>query len=97
MSKKLLAFALLLSVPLLLGLNVMQASRYSSLRQALSEKEDAQLEWVDKNKNLITDLAALEAPARIEKYAQEKLGLRRAKPDEVLRVELKNDGAEQAN
>jgi cell division protein FtsL len=97
MGKRILCLLLLLSVPLLLGLNVLQASKYTRLQQELSEKEAAQVEWVNKNKELITELSGLEAPARIETYAREKLGLRRAKPNEVLRVELENGRVDQVN
>lgn len=89
-AKKAGLLAVALSVPVLLGLNVLQAYRYTALETELSELEDRQREWMENNKRLITAISALESPERIEKMATEILGLEKAGTEDILRVEVGN-------
>jgi hypothetical protein len=94
-AKKIAMFAAILSVPLLLGLNVAQAYRYTALKSRIEGLETEQKAWVENNKRLLTAIQALEAPERVEKLAQDSLGLEKAKTQDILRVELgsgKSDG-----
>jgi cell division protein FtsL len=88
--KKLGMILAALSVPVLLGLNVAQAYRYTALKAELTALEAEQREWVENNKRLITAISALESPQRIEKVANETLGLKKAKTEDILRVEVGN-------
>jgi cell division protein FtsL len=89
-AKKLGLLAAAFCVPVLLGLNVAQAYRYTALKAELQSLEAQQLEWVENNKRLITAISALESPERIEKIANEALGLKKAATEDTLRVEVGN-------
>ncbi len=92
--KNLLMFAAILSVPLLFGLNVAQAYRYTAMRQEMERLEAEQRVWIENNKRLITAVSALEAPSRVVDISREKLGLKKAGARDILRVELKHGTGE---
>lgn len=96
LAKKAGLLAAALSVPVLLGINVAQAYRYTELKARIADLEDKQREWLENNKRLITAISALESPDRIGKAAAEELGLRQAGTEDILRVEVghgKSDGS----
>lgn len=89
-AKKLGLVLAALSVPVLMGLNVAQAYRYTALKAELTALETEQREWMENNKRLIAAISALESPQRIEKMADGTLGLKKAKTEDILRVEVGN-------
>lgn len=88
MIRRLLLYVCVISIPLLLGLNAWQTSRYTQLEQELHELENKQDEWLDSNKRLIAGIAVLSSTERIEYVAQEDLKLEKKSPEEVLQIHI---------
>ena len=76
------------TIPVFLGLNAWQSSRYAGLRQEIKRLENAQAEWVESNKRLIAGIAVLSSPQRIEHIARTDLDLQKIKPENVLQVKI---------
>ena len=88
MKRYLLLYLIVLTIPLLLGLNAWQSSRYTSLQSEMKRLEDAQGEWVESNKRLIAGIAVLSSPKRIEHIARTELDLQKIRPENVLQIKL---------
>jgi cell division protein FtsL len=86
--RSLAAVLIVLSVPAFLWMGMSRATRYAELRSSISSMEKEQRELVDENKRLISEISGYESPERIGKLADEKLGLSKAGPADILRVEL---------
>lgn len=86
MKKRILFFVFVLSIPVFLFLQVVSAYQYSKLEQQVSELEQEQKEWFEKNKKLVAGISVLKAPERIEKIAQTELGLKRITSERVTRL-----------
>ena len=80
-------FALL--IPILLIVNAVQATRYTKLKDELSELEDAQAILVEKNRELISEISVLSSSDRIARIAERDLGMHKARKEEIVRVEIK--------
>ncbi len=89
--KNLLLIFLALCIPALLILSGVQASRYSKLENEIRELENQQTELIEKNSQLISEISVLSSSERIEEIAVEKLGMKKAKSDEIVRVEVKGE------
>ena len=76
-------------VPLLFALNAMQAARYMKIQNEVKALEQKQVELVEENKRLITDISLLSSGERICKIAEEELGMRKAESEEIVRVEMR--------
>ncbi len=87
--KKIAAVLCTLLIPALLFSLVWQSSRYSRLERELQMYERQQTELVSANRRLISQISVLSSPERIERVAIDKLGMRKAAPSEILRIELK--------
>ncbi len=77
-------------VPVLFVLNAMQADRYMKVQEEVKALEKKQVELVEENKRLITDISLLSSGERIGKIAEEELGMHKAESEEIVRVEMKN-------
>jgi cell division protein FtsL len=88
MKRFLLFYALVLTMPLLLGLLVVQSARYAELERSVAEVEKAQGEWLESNKRLIMGISILSSSERIEHIASEELGLSRIEPEDVLQIRI---------
>ncbi|GMO46656.1 MAG: hypothetical protein Ta2B_28330 [Termitinemataceae bacterium] len=86
MPKRILLYAMVLSVPLALGATAFQSARFSSLQKDVKSLDEQQDEWVENNKRLITDISVLSSSARIEKIAKTNLGLEKKRPEEVSQI-----------
>lgn len=78
-----------LLVPLLFALNAMQAARYMKVQSEVKALEQKQVELVEENKRLITDISLLSSGERIGKIAEDELGMRKAESEEIVRVEMR--------
>ena len=78
----------MLTIPLLLGLCALHSVYYLSLKREVSRLEAGQVELVEQNRRLITGIAVLAKPERIDKAAKNDLGLRKINPDDVLLVRI---------
>ena len=76
-------------VPLLFALNAIQADRYMRAQDEIRTLEQKQVELVEENKRLITDISLLSSGERIGKIAEEELGMRKAESEEIVRVEMR--------
>jgi cell division protein FtsL len=76
-------------VPLLFALNAMQAARYMKVQNEVKALERKQVELVEENKRLITDISLLSSGERIGKIAEDELGMRKAESEEIVRVEMR--------
>ncbi|MBQ6029061.1 MAG: cell division protein FtsL [Treponema sp.] len=76
-------------VPLLFALNAMQAARYMKVQNEVKALEQKQVELVEENKRLITDISLLSSGERIGKIAEDELGMRKAESEEIVRVEMR--------
>lgn len=88
MIRRLLLYVCVLTIPLLLGLNAWQASRYTQVEKELHELEEKQDEWLDSNKRLIAGIAVLSSTERIEYIAREDLKLEKKTPEEILQIHI---------
>ncbi|PIE98128.1 MAG: cell division protein FtsL [Treponema sp.] len=90
--KKLFAFLLTVFIPLLLLITVLQASKCSLIEKELADYAKEQNMLISENKRKISAIAILTKPDRIEKIAIKNLGMRKAKPSEIMRVSFTEDG-----
>jgi cell division protein FtsL len=92
MRRRILFYLIVLTIPLLLGLNAWQSGRYTALEQEIGRLEDAQGEWIESNKRLIAGIALLSSSERIEHIAQKELGLEPIRPEDVLQIRIEGGG-----
>ncbi|MCK5005787.1 MAG: cell division protein FtsL [Spirochaetia bacterium] len=71
-------------------LNTWQGYRYQELEREVENLEAGQKDWLEKNKKVIAALAVLSSPGRVEALAVDKLGLKPLKPEDVIKVKLKD-------
>lgn len=83
------SFLLTLAIPLVLFACIWQSSRYTSLENEVAVLDREQYEVIAVNKRLISGITVLSTPERIERVAMEDLGMRKARPGEIMRIELK--------
>ena len=88
MKRRIVLYAIALTIPLFIALDAWQASRYSDLASEVRRLEKNQQEWVESNKRLIAGIAVLSSSDRIERIAQEELRLFKKKPEEVLNIRI---------
>ena len=83
------AYAAVVLIPLLLALDAFQAHRYAKLKGELAKLEAKQVEIVEQNRKLISDISLLSSSDRIEQIAENELGMHKAKSEDIVRVEIK--------
>ena len=83
-----LILLLVLSVPLMLFLYALQAKQYTELTKEVKALELKQEKLIEENKKLVSDIAILSSPDRIEKIAVEELGMHKAEKEDIVRVEM---------
>ena len=86
---KIFVIACAVLVPVLFALNAVQADRYMKAQDEIKALEQKQVELVEENKRLITDISLLSSGERIGKIAEEELGMRKAESEEIVRVEMR--------
>ena len=69
-------------------LNTWQGFRYQELEGEVEKLELEQKNWLEQNKKAIAALAALSSPKRVKTLAEEQLGLKPLKAQEVIEIEL---------
>ncbi|MDR3139451.1 MAG: cell division protein FtsL [Treponema sp.] len=83
----LLIYFMIVTIPLVLGLNVWQSFRYREIERDLGKLEREQEEWVESNKRLIAGIAVLSSSERIARIAVD-LGLIKIQPEDVLQIRI---------
>lgn len=91
---KLFMYAAAVLIPALLVIDAVQASRYKKLQREVTFLENKQVELVEENRRLISDISVLSSSDRIERLAEGELGMHKAKSDEIVRVEIKDSSNE---
>ena len=86
MKRRILLYAIALTIPLILGLDSWQTARYTRVDAELRMLEEQQREWLESNKRLIAGIAVLGSSQRIERIARDELHLRKVEPEEVLQI-----------
>ena len=86
--KYLFLYAIVISIPLLLGLIVWQSNRYQNLNRELNRLEQVQTEWIESNKRLIAGITEYSSPERIEFIARNQLNLQKIRPEHLLQVKI---------
>ena len=74
-------------IPVLLVFQAFQSYRYKKLSAEIKTLEKKQVELVEQNRKLISDISVLSSSERIEKIAEEELGMRKANTDISFDVE----------
>ena len=75
-----------LTIPMFLGLTAWQSVRYAALEKQTKTLEQDQEKWVEKNKRLIADIAAITSSGKVEEIAVKDLGLKKILPENVLQI-----------
>jgi cell division protein FtsL len=88
MGRCIFLYVIVLTIPLFLGLDAWQSSRYAGLKKEVGRLEDAQAEWIESNKRLIAGIAVLSSSERIEHIAQNELELSKIQPEDVLQIRI---------
>ncbi|MCL2067437.1 MAG: cell division protein FtsL [Treponema sp.] len=88
LKKYLFLYFAVIAIPLMMGLCVWQSFRYQRLNLDVNRIEKTQAEFVERNKQLIADIAVQSSPERIEQIAVRELKLRRIRPEDVLQVRI---------
>jgi hypothetical protein len=97
--RKVLLVLVAAGIPALLFTNVWQGVRYTRLKDAVRRLEEEQTAWYEQNKNLLAAIGIYSSPRRLESLAARDPEVRRASPEDVVRVQVESDagsGAEQA-
>ena len=77
-------------IPGLLILNAIQAERYMKVEREVRALEKKQVQLVEENKKLITDISLLSSGQRISNIEENELGMHKAESEEIVRVEMEN-------
>ncbi|ULQ60173.1 cell division protein FtsL [Brucepastera parasyntrophica] len=89
MIKNIATLLIVISIPAVLFAGILQTGRYGALESEVRQLNTEQHEVIAENKKLISGITVLSTPERIEKIAVEDLAMRKAKPEEIMRIELK--------
>jgi cell division protein FtsL len=76
------------AIPFLLILNARQAEKYRDLKNEIISLEKKQEDLINENKKLISDISILSSADRIEKIAEEDLGMKKADSEDIIRLEV---------
>lgn len=77
-----------ISIPALLILYALQAKRYTDLEKNIKELEQKQIQLIEDNKKIVSEISVLSSSDRIEQYAVEELGMHKAESEDIVRVEM---------
>ncbi len=88
MFSKIILCVLAFFIPLLLLGYCFQIRRYAELSREISELEIKQERLVEQNKKLVSDISLLSSTDRIEKMAEDELGMHKAETEDIVRVEI---------
>lgn len=75
-------------IPGLLILNAIQAERYMKIQREVEDLEKKQIQLIEENKKLITDISLLSSAQRIGNIAENELEMHKAETEEIVRVEM---------
>ncbi len=85
------AYLFAIAIPALLVFQSIQSYRYKKLCSEIRALEKKQVELVEQNRKLISDISILSSSERIEKIAEGELGMHKADTEDIVRVEIKGE------
>jgi len=89
MSKKyVLILLMVLSVPLLFGINAWQANKSGKLQREISRLQREQTEMTEKNREAIAGITELLSTDNLEYNARKIPGLRRMLPEDIMLIRI---------
>lgn len=88
MKKKLLCFAISLTVPLFLFVNVLQAQKFMIHSFEVRGLIRSQERIVKQNKELINKVAELESPVRVVDLLDSRTAIKKIGGGEIVRIEV---------
>jgi hypothetical protein len=86
--KKLVILLMVFSIPVLLSFEVWQVFRFRHLKEEVLSMEEEQRQWLEENKKILANISLFSSPERIDKLAEETLGLSFLEPERVITVKL---------
>jgi Mg2+/Co2+ transporter CorB len=87
-----LFFFLVLTIPLLFGINVWHSNECGIIRKSIKQVEKAQEDCVEDNKTVVNEISQLLSVARLENDAQQVLGLKKMRPEDVMLIVMGGKG-----
>lgn len=92
--KKLFKIVVLLFIPLSAFLTVHQVFKSQQLRSEISDLAEEQQRLFERNKRMLTNIAILRSPERIDKLAEEELHLEQINDDKIIHIDIKPSSGE---
>ena len=92
MKRYVLFFAMVISIPVFLGVNAWQANTCGEIKNSIKKIERQQEDCVDENKTVAAEIADLLAVDRIENEAQKTLGMQKIRPQDVTLIIMGGKG-----
>ena len=83
---------MVISVPFLLGINAWQSNECGKIKREIRELENKQENCVENNKTLVADIADLLGVDKLELDAQQKLGLKKNRPEDITLIIMGGKG-----
>lgn len=65
-----------------------QAKKNTDLLREINQLENKQAKLIEENKKLVSDISVLTSAERIERLAEEELGMHKAETEDIVRVEM---------
>jgi hypothetical protein len=90
MRRFVLLYLLSLTLPLFLGVTVVEARRYADMQREVRRLDVVQEEWIERNKRLIAEIGRYSSAERREQIAVEELGLTKKQPEDILQIWIEN-------
>ena len=81
-------YCIAILIPSFLWLDSIQSVKYVAIQREIKELEKRETKLIEQNKTLIAELSTLSATSRIEDIAVNKLSMRKATSNEIMRVEV---------
>lgn len=88
MLQNVILYILAALIPILLIVDGLQTRKYAALSDEVSELEQKQETLVEQNKKLVSDISLLSSTNRVEKIAENDLGMHKAETSDIVRVEM---------
>lgn len=86
--KTTLVLLLVCAIPGLLFLYAVQAKKNTDLLREITLLENKEAKLIEENKKLVSDISVLTSAERIERIAEEELGMHKAESEDIVRVEM---------
>lgn len=86
--KTLLVILVACAIPGMLFLYAVQARKNTELLREINQLELKEAKLIEENKKLVSDISVLTSAERIERIAEEELGMHKAESEDIVRVEM---------